>query len=1409
MTKTMKQLLILISLLASACWAQGPLVHKSTAMSIASGMPATITATSSGNALVLAIDINGNNTVASVTGCTTSWTQVPSAYSVSLGGGADVWTNGSPAAGCTSVTVTTSGNAYSITAYELSGRDNSNLADQVATLSHQTGVPNPSGPAVTTSTAGEFIISILTQNMSDVTAISSPWTFDLHDAGWGPGFGSYAASGTGTFTPSWTTSGTGEFGGTTVSIRPAAAGPSITITSPTASQNINTSATTFTFKAAIASYPNTCAVQFLVNGEPAASYDLGWVPFYGSGTVSYTWNPNNFWNSAGATHWVEALDYDCIGNLLATSAPVSFQVASDYGEAASYMTISSITPSTAISSNWSGTVTISATLGGTNASNTCIGYGYIDGDSRNQTITCGSSAASWALDTTKLYNGRHLVTMILRDSGTANFWNTGGGGGFPIGLWEQDINIANTATNPIELWVSPKEAVIAPTNTLTLSCLGARADGSTTSPTCAYTVHTGYTGNCSVGSSSGIVTGTAFGLCQIDVTASGYPTRSIFEYISSTNVVPHFETNDGQIHTTDDGHSIWFASAFTQNNRTGFLNNAYRGGGDPSLASDALFGNPYSLAGFNAMEGSISGNDSNANNNYCGDGVISEATWDANVASYVSAQLASFSPWNLWFHGIGTNLMQNTDGSGNSVLYDCTSGFGRNYTTHAWAYLASQWQGHALGLEGPDEVPYTHPLPTPTIGMDGFTSITCTTGTTWTLNYTNIPHWGGSGYSFWIRGATTNSILNVTPTTAHSQTNMYTGTLVNANQMTFTGPSCPVNPTTVNSSSDPALVYEPFSTQWENVPGGGTTGTPSTAFSRQFSDLRTASPHPMFTSPVISGASAYQQYSWMGDPNTSDYAVCFVSEDAQAYNQHPQHRLLPTLTSDGTGNGTDIGDYCRFMWGRMQAPRGWLAEIHGTQFYGLQGASRAITSITGKTVTFSAAHGITNVIPNCGTRMAISGSSNSYFNKNWCITAAPSATTVEIATATASSVPANYSGSVTVTWANGDTSTFTALTYDGVHPTTAGGIGAYTPFDNCKHRGMTFTVSATGTPNPAAYWSSNTFYYVTAPATNASYFPLCFSSGQYDGWLEVPPIGQTSGSATASLQADSTYVRGRNWNGTETLYGSANAVANTLYSALLGASGGRLYLLGANNNFILPEANGTIQLGSGSLFGDTTGNGQSGDSPLYQNGDVGNKWEFQALTNANKVLNRFAVTGYLYQPRFGCPDYGFYIECTLRKGTKGNLLMFEQFADTSPLYPTTRTVDISSCAIGGQPTIKYLVGRRSIKISTINAGTTTDNLSLNQGNAVIYLCSNNAAAEYSPIPFSVRIADTPNADTIVVQYAAATYLLGLDPTAIVQSASGQGTVNIPWDANIGTLYYRILSLKNDGTLLSMGDVQYR
>ena len=210
---------------------------------------------------------------------------------------------------------------------------------------------------------------------------------------------------------------------------------------------------------------------------------------------------------------------------------------------------------------------------------------------------------------------------------------------------------------------------------------------------------------------------------------------------------------------------------------------------------------------------------------------------------------------------------------------------------------------------------------------------------------------------------------------------------------------------------------------------------------------------------------------------------------------------------------------------------------------------------------------------------------------------------------------------------------------------------------------------------------------------------------------------------------------------------------------------------------------------------------QAGSTPNYSNGDAHSDRVFWATASAHLLLERFAKTGYLFTSRSGCPDAGAYVECSLRSGSNGNLLMTLSDLDE----PFTRTVDISNCVASGQQTIRYITDWTRITITALAAGVATDTPTWPAGGAVFYLCSKNAAAEYAPPAISARLSDIPGASKVVVQYSHVPYMLNWNTANEVDC--GTGACTIPWDGSLGKLYYRLLYVNASGAVIATSDMQ--
>ena len=230
----------------------------------------------------------------------------------------------------------------------------------------------------------------------------------------------------------------------------------------------------------------------------------------------------------------------------------------------------------------------------------------------------------------------------------------------------------------------------------------------------------------------------------------------------------------------------------------------------------------------------------------------------------------------------------------------------------------------------------------------------------------------------------------------------------------------------------------------------------------------------------------------------------------------------------------------------------------------------------------------------------------------------------------------------------------------------------------------------------------------------AGAIPGSGNSGTYPArplWYEVPPSSETSGSAAAVLYPSNNYTRGINLNVGENESGPNFPFASCAAPAVLGAMGIRAYQAGA-------DYTEQALLGQGVIWGDTNNaREQAGGSPVYENGETHAVEQFWAYANCNLFFQSMAGRGYLYQARYGAPDIGYNIESSLRKGSKGNLLLAINVQDGAQ----ARTVDLSGCEVAGQPIIRYTVNYAQIAMTILGAGTISDKPTFPAAGLIAYL----------------------------------------------------------------------------------------
>lgn len=1165
---------------------------------------------------------------------------------------------------------------------------------------------------------------------------------------------------------------------------------SIAVTSPAASQTL--SGTLFTLACSLSSLPNAQSVEWFVNGvSQGVARSAPW---------SLTWNTNNVYNSATAWHTVYAVARDALGNILATSPIVNFGVYNSYLEPSSYISCGSITTSTPLASAWSGSVTVTVPITGSNASNIKLAYGVVAGDIRVYATSApgtSNTTISIPINTTMFPNGVQDVYVSVRDtqgsSGTQD--------GYPFCEWEQQVSFQNSAGTPMELLVSPKEAVIAPLTTLQLSPIIDNTDGTTSAAT-GLTYSSGAAGVCTV-NSSGLVAADAYGTCPITVTAtngSGY-TRTIYEYVSSTNVVPFFGS-DGAVHNTV-GSGLWFASFFQSTSRTSL---------DDPFKSTAQYLSPYTQAGFQNYESSPVGGASSWGPN--------QTAWQAALNSFVTQYSGYLSAYHVFFHPQLTTVLGTCGGGnqlacsgGSSSLYNSTRNptYCGGYTPNCWQYVAQQWYatGLLMGFSGQDEGNTDYNIPRFGSGVLGSTNgpsqITCVTSspTTWTVTWPTPP---GPIYNgtkaFIIEGGTTNSYLNVTIGALSN----YSASNITSTTFSFAGPSCASGNVTVNAASDPGMSIEVFGFEWDN---NNTDYVHNADYYSIVSGIHagTGSATIPVAGSVQAGAGVLSQQGWQGNctspPPYADYAEIYDAQDNSAYT-HPQHAWVTDFEKP---NSQSLVAQIRSFWGNTCTPRGFVVKAESTTMdYGIQGPAANITSIAGPTVTFSAPHGISTVYPGV-SRLTISGGANSYFNGNQMIDWCPTATTCDISLIVPSSGAIASSNPGTITFQDGNSWTNVTM-FANATPLNSSlsctGGGTCNSAQILKENGQRFTFVCTfmcsGTP---AYYSNTTFVLRGVPIFGPVSGSGNTSLGAFPSQMffdEVPPSSETSGSASAVLYPDNTYTRGVNLNVGENEAGNNFPFASCAAPAVLGGMGIRAYQGGA-------DFTEQAVLGGGELLWGSTNNAliQAGGSPVYENGDTQAVENFWAFANCNIFFQSMAARGYLYQARYGAPDIGYNVESSLRKGSKGNLLLAINMQDG----PQARTVDLSNCEVPGQPIIRYIVSNAQIAMTVLGAGTTSDKPTFPDAGLIAYLCSNNEAAEIDEPTIAARLADVSGASSIAVQFAYnpeafSPFRFAQTPQAVL---AANGTATLPVDRNIGPIYMRLVYLNGSGAVLATSDVE--
>jgi Big-like domain-containing protein len=856
------------------------------------------------------------------------------------------------------------------------------------------------------------------------------------------------------------------------------------------------------------------------------------------------------------------------------------------------------------------------------------------------------------------------------------------------------------------------------------------------------------------------------------------PARTIWVHVNTQNVLPHFG-NDGSILTAYDP------------SKSLYLQTIYQGYGNltnsplPSYMSSLW--QSVAAAGFNATSDGCDGGNATWTS--------SQGAWQALQTSWVASHVADLSPYGMYLFCTADNLSK-----GPEELGVGTVGPPASWSPSLLTNLFSSWTNNRmLGVLGGDEISALYggvPQPgTITWGNPYLSSNTITvSGGVATIPLDQITIGGQVGPTFIIHGATTNTCLNSSASTGA----VYTMTGY-AGHTSITAASTCGNITATNIT-DPGLTIETFVKWWLNSDGSQCSSNcslynPDSSFATWMSLARAAAGGPKITWQPISGFNGTSVANWIGDPRMSDFATIYFPGPNSYLSQYT---ALSTLMND-LGNAEYRPSYSVLAANRL-APIVSISAATNVN-YGLQGYTVNVTSCVNGLITFSNPHAIANVVP-FDTRLIVSGSNAGTCDGTYYVIDTPTATTAHVALSQATftnSYTPNNDGA-TGHFSSGATFPVYALasnTNTWVGSTSASSFennsenNSCTTYNTPNHRGETVTFTQ-GTSSIGSF-ATTSWWFVPSPMSSNCTGPI------YSGFIAQIPSGSTTG-GTATIVANDSYVRGQTWPGPgNSERGPRYMFASSMYPMILGAAANLIYVAGPYNDD--PSFHNFT-----AIFGDNSNQTiQAGIRTVFHYG--GSDLALQADSVAAKLTTRFAK--FEFQPRLPSPDYGQFFESTLRTGSYGNMLAVQSFADGA----LTRTIDLSSCVVNGQPTIKYTAGWHGIAVATIGAGTVSDTNVFNPDSAalVVYVCANNATVEYSPPAIAASLTDVPTASKILIQYS---YLSApLTPGSITGLMlpqvvdCGTGTCSLPVDRNIGTVYYRVLYVDSNGKLLATSDVQ--
>ncbi len=1234
---------------------------------------------------------------------------------------------------------------------------------------------------------------------------------------------------------------------------------SISITKPAANDSISGSSGYY-FHVSVASAPSVVRVCYVVDSYPAYNPGIDAPTTLGcSIRAPFSLPYNTFWNGNGA-HQVVATAYNALGNVVATSAAVPFTIANTWP--LSYVAGLTASTSTPVTSAWSGSsISIIPTWSGTGSANSKTFNFYIDGLPQASANSITSTSTTFYADTVQFQNGNHDVCIVGVDN-VAGTRYTGAGGTYTGAAteWCRTVNFQNGAV-PSRTLTNASGIYVAPGQTFTLTAKVLNTDGSTSAATSAFS--SSNTAIATVNASTGVVTGVANGSTQINATAlactatdltvsgsynnwvssatcpfghnsvgaavvvtggSGWTpgTYTITVVLGTAAVLSgtpaafgtsggHFESGPGR----QDWVYVWPVNIFPHFSATGQILTSYNSA--TSFVPHCMFQSSYMFYEQPYSPGAMA--DLNSSGLNCFElGIIPNplanytvsSTFQSSVNSWIATNEAFLSGYPKFHLGLtGDNAVLS--------LYDAANGPQSQWSPPALQYAFQQWaaQGNVIGAPMLDEsaVYFTRqPLAGPISYSNGGTQSwlqsisasggTCTASTNFAWSISN----GNAG--FIIHGSSVANMNSVAPA-------VYTASPpYGTSAGTFTFPCSGVPNGTYNSSNDPGLVLEPMGNAWYN---SNTDYIHYNAFADLYSQAHAVSGTFGLSWPIIGAIDGNPMVisNWNANSSQTLGSVTQVADYANIYWPHgtAEPYMVSRLAANSLLQSGDIGYELKSLYGTYNPSVPLVSLTQGTMNYaGLQGYPVSLTSCLGTLCTFSAPHGITNIIPGL-TRLYIQGATNTgspvdSANGNFYVWNCPTATTCNLLlAATDFTSTGNTSNGGTATFQNGGSMSLTAINATGTsgicgfpsqHYILCGDVMnvATASQGNYRNRAQTFTLSGvTGSGAASFNESTGGHTFLLLPENLNVVTP--FNNQLY--YRELPQLNASGG--TAYIVPNNNFVKGQ--SGSIEL-GDTNPAWSfgTVIECLINrCAADRLYQIRPYTNGYTDQGGYTSPYAAGQMtsFGGTAFvGGQLNSNQHFEN--AATLPMFHAVSNADTIWTR--LQKYILQPTLNSPDTGQpWIDCSARAGSYGDAAFCLNVSDG----PQTALLNLTPYLQSGQQIIRFVVNDHSTTFTTLAAGTATDSLTLQPLDAVFYVFPVTFAAELQQPAISARLADVPNATKIVVRYAYDKYYLDSEGSNVYDCGTGSCTPY--WDRNFGPIYYRLIYLGANSQVLASSDVQ--